>query len=99
MVAASQKLLSLVGVANLATRAASSRPYRCGGNWGRKRAVRQTMTLPTLYRYIGSLTRPIRYMVKTRGRKGCVNTQRRYQPCKVVIQTRTVRHKLIVHVA
>ena len=30
MVAASQKLLSLVGVANLATRAASSRPYRCG---------------------------------------------------------------------
>ena len=36
MVAASQKLLSLVGVANLATRAASSRPYRCGGNRGRE---------------------------------------------------------------
>ena len=36
MVAASQKLLSLVGVANLATRAASSRPYRCGGNWEKK---------------------------------------------------------------
>ena len=33
MVAASQKLMSLVGVANLATRAASSRPYRCGGNY------------------------------------------------------------------
>ena len=67
MVAASQKLLSLVGVANLATRAASSRPYRCGGNWGRKRAVRQTMPLPTLYRYVSSLTRPIRYMVETGG--------------------------------
>ena len=58
MVAASQKLLSLVGVANLATRAASSRPYRCGGNRGQGRAVPKTVTLPTLYRYVGALTRP-----------------------------------------
>ena len=39
------------------------------------------MPLRSLYEYVSSLTRPIRYMEETRGEKGCVNTQRRYQPC------------------
>ena len=38
-----------------------------GGNQGRGELCRLTVTLPTMYQYIGSLTRPIRYMEETFG--------------------------------